>query len=162
MIGKAGVHTKGAFDFMDILAEMRKNPLVQAAGCIVSFIGMVRRDVIKDDVVRQLELEAWKTEADEILTNICLEEEQTKGIIEVRIHHFLGQFDVGEDLVYVLVAAAHRQEAFATLQNAVERYKHESPIWKKERLLSGTEYWVTEQSRPFGPLHPQDPSRTKK
>ena len=158
MIGKAGVHRKGAFDFADILAEMRMNPELRTSGCIVSFIGIVRGDVIQSDRVDQLELEAWESESNEILNRICIEEEKTEGVLDVRIHHFLGQFDVGEDLVYVLVAAAHRQEAFKTLENAVERYKHESPIWKKERLLSGTEYWVTEQSRPFGPPHPQDPS----
>ncbi|MHA1713234.1 MAG: molybdenum cofactor biosynthesis protein MoaE [Candidatus Ranarchaeia archaeon] len=162
MIGKAGVHRKGAFDLSDLLTEMRQNPSIRKAGCIVVFVGFVRGDVIEGDHVSQLELEAWKHKADKVLEDICQEEEQAEGVFDVRIHHFLGKFDVGEDLVYVVVSAAHRQEAFAALQKTVERYKHEAPIWKKERLVSGTEYWVTEQPRPFGFPHPQAPPDLKK
>ena len=152
---KAGVHEKGEISFIDILSDMRRSSSFPQAGCIVSFIGFVRRDVLVDDCVNRLVLEAWKPEADKALETICNEEEQHTGIIDVRIHHFLGAFDVSEDLVYVLVAAAHRQEGFTSLRRAVERYKHEAPIWKKECLESGMDYWITEQPRPFGPPHPQ-------
>ena len=68
----------------------------------------------------------------------------------MQIHHFLGEFDVGEDLVYVLVAGSHRQNVFPVLAEAVERYKKEAPIFKKEYVISekGTrkEYWISEQN----------------
>ena len=72
-----------------------------------------------------------------------------EGVVDVQIHHFTGKFSVGEDLVYVLVAGAHRQNVFGVLQEAVERYKHETPVFKKEHVLDETgakeAYWVSER-----------------
>jgi molybdopterin synthase catalytic subunit len=59
------------------------------------------------------------------------------GIVDVQIHHLVGKFEVGEDLVYVLVAGAHRQQVFPVLEEAVERYKKEAPIFKKELVATG-------------------------
>ncbi|NIU84769.1 MAG: hypothetical protein GWN64_15165 [Candidatus Thorarchaeota archaeon] len=53
----------------------------------------------------------------------------------MQIHHFVGEFDVGEDLVYVVVAGAHRQSVFPVLEEAVERYKEGAPIFKKEYVI---------------------------
>ncbi len=67
----------------------------------------------------------------------------------MQIHHLLGEFEVGEELVYVLVAGAHRSSLFPVLQEAVERYKTEVPIFKKEHLVDKEgktkAYWVSEQ-----------------
>jgi len=71
-----------------------------------------------------------------------------KGIVDVQIHHLLGEFSVGEDLVYVLVAGSHRKNVFPVLEEAVDRYKKEAPIFKKEHITNRkgetTAYWVTE------------------
>ena len=71
------------------------------------------------------------------------------GIVDVQIHHLLGEFNVGEDLVYVSVAGSHRTDVFPVLREAVERYKSEAPIFKKERVTdakgSATEFWVSEK-----------------
>ena len=51
--------------------------------------------------------------------------------------------------MYVSVAGAHRKEVFDVLREAVERYKHEAPVFKKEKVISGkgeeAEYWVSEK-----------------
>jgi molybdopterin synthase catalytic subunit len=51
--------------------------------------------------------------------------------------------------VYVLVAGSHRTDVFSVLREAVERYKNEAPIFKKERIIdakgSTTEHWVSEK-----------------
>jgi len=66
----------------------------------------------------------------------------------VQIHHFTGEFDLGEDLVYVLVAGGHRENVFPALKEAVERYKKEAPIFKKEHITDKRgkrkSYWVSE------------------
>ncbi len=71
------------------------------------------------------------------------------GIVDVQIHHLLGEFSVGEDLVYVLVAGSHREYIFPVLEEAVERYKKEAPIFKKETVITEKErtkaYWTSEQ-----------------
>ena len=71
------------------------------------------------------------------------------GIVNVQIHHLLGEFKVGDDLVYVAVAGAHRTDVFPVLREAVERYKSEAPVFKKESITdkkgASSEYWVSEK-----------------
>jgi molybdopterin synthase catalytic subunit len=56
---------------------------------------------------------------------------------------------VGEDVVYVSVAGSHREAVFSVLREAVERYKNEAPVFKKERVVDAegaeSEYWVSEK-----------------
>ena len=56
--------------------------------------------------------------------------------MNVQIHHLLGEFKVGDDLVYVAVAGAHRTDVFPVLREAVERYKSEVPVFKKEHIIT--------------------------
>jgi molybdopterin synthase catalytic subunit len=50
--------------------------------------------------------------------------------------------------VYVSVAGSHRADVFSVLREAVEKYKSEAPVFKKERVVDETgeasEYWVSE------------------
>ena len=101
--------------------------------------------------MQKLTLEAYEEKANEVLEKICSDLTKKSGIIDVQIHHLLGEFNVGEDLVYVSVAGSHRTDVFPILQEAVERYKSEAPLFKKERVLnvngSTSEYWVSEKER---------------
>jgi molybdopterin synthase catalytic subunit len=60
----------------------------------------------------------------------------------------LGEFGVGEDLIYALVAGSHRKNVFQVLEEAVERYKKEVPIFKKEHVVTKKgekkAYWTEE------------------
>jgi len=96
--------------------------------------------------VTKLEVETFKEEAERVLNNISRNLKKKPGIIDVLIHHMIGTFSVGEDMVYVIVAGKSRKDVFATLVDAVEKYKHESPIWKKEYLIDGSSYWVSEKN----------------
>jgi molybdopterin synthase catalytic subunit len=84
-----------------------------------------------------------------VLEQICNDLKRKPGIVDVQIHHLLGEFDVGEDLVYVLVAGSHREQVFPVLEEAVERYKKEAPIFKKELIVTGNgkkkAYWTAER-----------------
>ena len=86
---------------------------------------------------------------------ICDDLSQKPGIVNVQIHHLLGEFNVGDDLVYVAVAGSHRTDVFPVLREAVERYKSEAPVFKKEHIMNaeGTaaEYWVSEKHNPKQP-----------
>jgi molybdopterin synthase catalytic subunit len=64
-----------------------------------------------------------------------------EGIVDVKIYHKSGRVNKGEDIVYIVVAAAHRQEGFKVLRDAIERIKKEVPIWKKELTEQGDK-WV--------------------
>jgi molybdopterin synthase catalytic subunit len=112
------------------------------------FIGVVRGKTQSGETVKKLELEAYEEKANESIANICKELRKREGIVDVQIHHFIGDFNVGEDLVYVLVAGSHRHDIFPVLEEAVERYKREVPIFKKEYVMDEREriksYWISE------------------
>ena len=144
----AGVHKKGALDFFEAVNVMRQNSYFRKVGAIATFTGVVRGETLKGEKVQKLGLEAYEEKANDVLTSICKDLKKKPGIVDVQIHHLLGEFNVGEDLVYVLVAGSHREQVFRTLEEAVDRYKNEAPIFKKEHVTTrkgeAEAYWVTE------------------
>jgi molybdopterin synthase catalytic subunit len=149
----AGVHQKGTFTAQDAIDNIKKDPNFNKAGAIALFIGVVRGENIDNEkeIVQGLTIEAYEEKADEVLTKISSDLLTQPGIVNVQIHHLLGDFNVGDDLVYVAVAGAHRTDVFSILSEAVERYKSEVPVFKKERIITkqgtATEYWVAEKQR---------------
>ena len=144
----AGVHEKGKFSLLNMIKNAKNQPDFKKAGAIALFIGLVRGETLKGEKVQKLRLEAYEEKANEVLASICSDLKKRHGIVTVQIHHLLGEFRVGEDLVYVLVAGSHRKNVFPVLEEAVERYKKEVPIFKKEYIVDeegkATSYWVTE------------------
>jgi molybdopterin synthase catalytic subunit len=149
MAKRAGVHQKGTFSLLDMIKNAKKEPSFKKAGAITLFIGVVREKDKKGERVEKLELEAYEEKADQTLERICDDLRRKPGVTDVQIHHLLGEFAAGEDLVYVLVAGAHRQDIFPILGEAVERYKREAPIFKKEHVLTKQgrkkAYWMEEK-----------------
>ncbi len=146
---KAAVHEKATLLLSDLMENTRRNPDFYKVGAIATFIGVVRGETEKGRTVKELELEAYKEAADEALQAICKDLKTKEGIVDVQIHHFVGKFHIGEDLVYVLVAGGHRSDVFPVLEEAVERYKKEVPIFKKETITDekgvAKSYWVSER-----------------
>jgi len=143
-----GIHKKGQFSLQDLLNSTKANPKFHDAGAIMLFIGVVRGKAGLGETVKKLELEAYEEKANESIAKICKDLRKKEGIVDVQIHHFIGDFKAGEDLVYVLVAGSHRHDIFPVLEEAVERYKSEVPIFKKEyvtdRMGKTKSYWVSE------------------
>jgi molybdopterin synthase catalytic subunit len=147
----AGVHEKGAFSVSDLLKNIKENSNYDKVGAIALFIGVARGETLEGEKVQKLMLEAYEEKANEVLEKLCNELMQKPGIVDVQIHHLLGEFNIGEDLVYVSVAGSHRADVFPVLREAVERYKKEAPVFKKEQIIDSkgavTEYWVSEKGR---------------
>jgi len=146
---RTGVHRKASLSLPDIVANVKNRKDFSKAGAIAMFIGVVRGESDKHEKVGNLLLEAYEEKADEVLAGICDDLRQKPGVVDVQIHHLLGEFEVGEDLVYVLVAGSHRKNVFSVLEEAVERYKKEAPIFKKESTVTekgeAKTSWVTER-----------------
>ena len=144
----AGVHPKGTLMLGDIIQSVKKHPDYRKVGAMVLFIGVVRGETRKGESVSRLELEAYDEKGNEVLEKICQDLKHKKGIVDVQIHHFTGGFEAGEDLVYVLVAGGHRENVVPIMGKAVERYKKEAPIFKKEHITDKKgktkSYWVSE------------------
>ena len=133
-----------------MINNAKKQPSFKKAGAITLFIGVVREEAKKGEKVEKLQLEAYEEKANQTLAEICDELRKKPGVTDVQIHHMLGEFSPGEDLVYVMVAGSHRQNIFPILQEAVERYKSEAPIFKKEYVITQKgekkAYWLQEKN----------------
>jgi len=148
---QAGVHEKGTFSILDLINNTKKSVNYEKVGAMTLFIGVTRGETLEGEKVQKLTLEAYEEKANEVLTEICYNLSKKSGIVDVQIHHLLGEFDIGEEMVYVLVAGSHRKDLFPVLREAVERYKNEAPIFKKEHIVdakgSSSEYWVSEKEQ---------------
>lgn len=146
---QSGVHENGTYNIQNVLDTARKNKNFEKTGAIGLFIGVARGETHEGEKVKGLTIQAYEEKANEVLAKISSELSKKDGIVDVQIHHLLGEFNVGDDLVYVSVAGSHRNEVFSVLREAVERYKSEVPVFKKEKAITATgetaEYWVSEK-----------------
>ena len=140
---KGGIFKKGKITLEEVITAVTENPDFYKTGAIVTFTGVVRGVTKEGEEVLGLELEAYEEKAEEVLLEIVREIESREGIVDARIFHAVGDFSVGEDLVYVVVAGGHREDLFPALKDAVESYKKRAYIWKKEKTVSG-ERWLEE------------------
>jgi molybdopterin synthase catalytic subunit len=129
-----------------LIKKARKNPAIRKAGAIGTFTGIVR-ELAGNEKTSRLEFEKYEPEASKALDRIREELERKEGILEVLIHHKTGIIKAGEDIVYIVIAAAHRTELFPVLSEAIERLKVEAPIWKKE-FTEKEEFWVHDREHP--------------
>jgi len=140
---RVGVHKKGEVSLVDLIRDIRTGSDVYKAGAIACFVGIVRGVAKDGGKTRKVELEAHKEAAVRSLSKIVSDILNRPGVVDIRIHHNIGELGVGEDIVYIVVAGEHREDVFRAMRDAIERLKREAPIWKKEYSTLG-EYWVSE------------------
>jgi len=129
--------TKTTIDPSSLLSEV-SDP---KAGGTVLFIGTVRDNSDAGDVDRII-YDAYLPMAEKRMAEIEEEVMRMWPVRKVAAQHRVGELRVGEVSVVVAVSAPHRAEAFEACRHAIERIKHDVPIWKKERLADGQERWV--------------------
>jgi molybdopterin synthase catalytic subunit len=109
-------------------------------GALVIFEGVVR-DNARGKSVRFLEYEAYEPMALKKLEEVGSMAKSRFDIRDIAIVHRLGRMDVGECSTLIVVAAAHRVEAFDACRFAIDTIKQIVPIWKKEFYADG-EVWI--------------------
>ncbi len=125
-----------------LVARAKRSPRADRAGAIATFTGRVReRDSEEDDPTEFLEFETYEGVAEERMRAIETELGARDGVYEVLSHHRTGVVASGEDIVFVVVLAGHREEAFRTVEDGINRLKDEVPIFKKE-VTTDEEFWV--------------------
>ena len=142
----AAIDAAESFETLDsLVAAVKRSASADRAGAIATFTGRVReRDGPDDDRTRYLEFEKFDDVADRTMRTIETDLEAREGVIDVRLHHRTGRVDAGEDIVFVVVLAGHRREAFRTVEDGIDRLKDEVPLFKKE-VTAGETYWVHER-----------------
>jgi molybdopterin synthase catalytic subunit len=117
------------------------SPMADRAGAVATFTGRVRAKDDPDDArTTHLEFESYEGVADERMATIRDDLTDREGVFEVLLHHRTGVVADGEDIVFVVVLAGHRREAFRTVEDGIDRLKDEVPIFKKEVTVED-EFW---------------------
>jgi molybdopterin synthase catalytic subunit len=114
----------------------------QSIGGIVTFLGTTR-DISRGSRVASLEFEHYPGMAERKLAEIRERAIREFGIIDATIIHRVGLLPVGENIVLIIAAAQHRDEAFRACRFCIDELKRITPIWKKETTPDG-EVWVEE------------------
>lgn len=129
-----------------LVREAKASPRADRAGAIATFTGRVReRDAEDDAATEYLEFETYEGVANDRMAAISADLESREGVLEVLMHHRTGVLATGEDIVFVVVLAGHRTEAFRTVSDGIDRLKDEVPIFKKE-VTADEEFWVHERA----------------
>ncbi len=128
-----------------LVAQVKRDPKAERSGAIATFTGRVRaKDSVEDSPTEFLDFEMYEGVAEAKLDAIRADLEAREGVFTVLMHHRTGRIDYGEDIVFVVVLAGHRGEAFRTVEDGIDRLKAEVPIFKKEVTLD-EQFWVHER-----------------
>ncbi|AEN06341.1 molybdopterin synthase [Halolamina sp.] len=129
-----------------LIAEAKESPDAHRSGAIATFTGRVRRKDAEDDSpTTHLKFEKYEGVAQDRMDTIAVELEEREGIFDVLFHHRTGVVADGEDIVFVVVLAGHRREAFRTVEDGIDRLKDEVPLFKKE-TTEAEEFWVHDRA----------------
>jgi molybdopterin synthase catalytic subunit len=128
-----------------LVQRAKASPLAERSGAIATFTGRVRvKDSENDARTTQLAFEKYEGVAADRMRTIREELEARDGVFEVLMHHRTGVLREGEDIVFVVVLAGHRTEAFRAVEDGINRLKDEVPIFKKESTEEA-EFWIHER-----------------
>lgn len=125
-----------------LVQRVKQSPDAERSGAIATFTGRVRaRDAPDDEPTEYLEFEKYDGVAEDRMEAIVADLEARDGVFEVLLHHRTGVVEYGEDIVFVVVLAGHRGEAFRTVEDGINRLKDEVPLFKREVTVD-EEFWV--------------------
>jgi molybdopterin synthase catalytic subunit len=128
-----------------LVAAVKRSDEATYSGAIATFTGRVRaKEDPADERTRYLEFEKYDGVAEDRMEAIETDLEDREGVLDVRLHHRTGRIPGGEDIVFVVVLAGHREEAFAAVEDGINRLKDEVPLFKKE-VTDGETFWVHER-----------------
>ena len=112
-------------------------------GGAVSFVGLVR-DFGGAASIRSMTLEHYPGMTEKQLAAIEREANQRWPPEASLIVHRYGKLELGDRIVLVITASAHREAAFAACEFLVDWLKTKAPFWKLEETPDGAA-WVEAQ-----------------
>ena len=128
-----------------LVARAKASADAPYSGAIATFTGRVRaKEDAEDSATEYLDFEKYEGVAEQRMAAIGEELTEREGVFEVLLHHRTGVIEYGEDIVFVVVLAGHREEAFRTVEDGIDRLKDEVPIFKKE-VTTDEQFWVHER-----------------
>jgi molybdopterin synthase catalytic subunit len=152
-------HDHAVFGEMHDLIDLRHSPIdvaelynwavIESCGAVVVFSGTVRDHADGRSNVTSLTYEAYEEPARSRMAEIVAEmRRRWPDLGRIAMVHRLGQLDLGDSAVVVVVSAPHRPAAFEAARFAIDTLKDSVPIWKHESWADGSD-WGT-NARPIG------------
>jgi MoaE-MoaD fusion protein len=116
-------------------------------GAVIVFDGIVRNNS-RGRQTLYLDYEAYEEMAVKQMGELAREAITRFGVRQVSVIHRLGRLQVGETSVLIIVASAHRAQAYEASRWLIDMLKNTVPIWKKETFVDGA---VWADGEPFPP-----------
>lgn len=124
--------TRDVIDADDLIAMAKRGE----DGAAVIFDGIVRNHTRNRETL-YLDYEAYEEMALKKMDSLSREAVTRFGVRHVTLVHRLGRLNVGETSVLIVVASAHRGQAFDACHWLIDTLKKTVPIWKKETFVDG-------------------------
>lgn len=105
------------------------------------FIGTVRNHH-EGRAFQALKYTSYAPVAEKMIKTIEQEIQEKYALRYVRVVHRIGTLDIGDKAIIAIAYAPHRREAFQACEEAVERVKHEVPVWKEEFYTDRSSQYV--------------------
>ncbi len=121
----------------DVAAEMQSLSLPGVGG-IGCFVGVVRGG----DGLTALTLEHYPGMTEAAIARLVDRATLRFGLLGCTVIHRIGRLEVGEPIVLVLAAAAHRGTALEATSFLIDWLKTAAPFWKLEEFSDGSRNWV--------------------
>ena len=100
-------------------------------GAVVTFSGICRGSEAGEPI-EALTLEHYPGMAEEEIARHVAEAEKRWALKGVTVVHRHGRIAPGENIVLVVTASSHRQDAFAAAEFLMDYLKTRAPFWKRE------------------------------
>lgn len=133
------MHIVKIVDQVDLM-EAYSHLQVPEAGAVNLFVGTVRNHS-HGKKVEKLAFEAYAPMAVKEMEKLVAEAEKNWPVSKLYMVHAVGEKPIGDAVVVIGAAAAHRQAAFEASQFLIDELKKTVPIWKKEYYEDGS-VWV--------------------
>ncbi|HUB68576.1 MAG TPA: molybdenum cofactor biosynthesis protein MoaE [Candidatus Methylacidiphilales bacterium] len=104
-------------------------PFNLETGALTEFYGIVR-ETEAGTKIPSLRYEAYSSMAGKVMREKIALLEKKYPCEAIRIVHRLGMVPKGESAIYVGVQSRHRRESFLFLQEFMDEFKKDVPIWK--------------------------------
>jgi len=117
-------------------------------GAVVVFDGIVRNHS-RGRKTLYLDYEAYEEMALKQMNELAGEAISRFTVRHVAIVHRLGRLQIGETSVLIVVASAHRAQAYEASRWLIDTLKKTVPIWKKETFADGA-VWADGEPFPAG------------
>ena len=128
------------------------------AGAVVIFTGLVRelyQAELSGETTQSLFLEHYPGMTEKSLELILARANARWDVLEARIIHRIGTLLPGDQIVFVGVASAHRQDAFNASQYIMDFLKSEAPFWKKQSTENNSD-WIESKKSDYEALKTWD------